>query len=195
MKTRKCYLYVFDGFADWEPAMATAALSRFTDFQVIPFSKDGGVVRSFGNLKVQPDTTLKDVNAIDMDLLILPGGETWDIGGNQEIKPLLDAVLNTDKTVAAICGATGFLARKGYLNNVKHTSNHLEYYLKQVAPEYKGEHNYIDRPCVKDGNLITASGTAPVEFAAEILGHFNLFSNNELKTWFGYFKKTESMLH
>jgi putative intracellular protease/amidase len=192
MKTRKCFLFVFDGFADWEPAMATAALSQFTDFDVIPFSKDGGSVRSFGNLKVQPDVSLKDVKSDEVDLLILPGGEMWDKGGNMEIRPLLNAVLKRDKIVAAICGATGFLARHGYLDSIRHTSNHLDYYLKQVAPDYKGEANYIDLPSVKDGNFITAGGTAPVEFAAEILQHFDLFNNKDLKTWFGYFRQTES---
>lgn len=195
MKKRKCFLFVFNGFADWEPAITTAALNRFTDFEVITFSTDGKTVQSFGNLTVQPQTALVKVDISQVDLLLLPGGEAWDEGRNQEITPILNAALDADKTVAAICGATGFLARHGYLDSVKHTSNHLDYYLKQVAPSYKGEQYYMNALAVTDGNLITASGAAPFEFAEEILTHFNLFENEELKNWFGYFKMSRELAH
>jgi putative intracellular protease/amidase len=189
MKTRKCFMFVFDGFADWEPALATSALNRFTSFEIIVFSADGKPVTSFGNLSVTPDTSMESINVSQLDLLLLPGGEAWDQNGNREIIPLLNKVLDAGKTVAAICGATGFMANHGYLDSVPHTSNHLTYYLKQIAPNYKGESHYVDQPAVSSGNLITASGAAPLEFASEILEHFDLFKNEELKTWFGYFKR------
>jgi putative intracellular protease/amidase len=195
MKKRKCFMFVFEGFADWEPAMATSALNRFTDFEVITFTTDGKPVRSFGNLLVTPDTSLDTVDVAQLDLLLLPGGEKWDENGNREIIPLLDKVLDSGKTVAAICGATGFLANHGYLDSRPHTSNHLTFYLKEIAPNYKGEKWYVDQPAVASGNLITASGAAPLEFAREILEHFDLFKIEELKTWFGYFRPQEVQSH
>jgi putative intracellular protease/amidase len=187
MKSRKCYLFVFDGFADWEPALATAALNQFTDFDVIPFSKDGKPVRSMGNLEVTATTSIDKVIVDDLSLLILPGGEAWEEGNNQEIMPLLKSCLSSGKMVAAICGATVFLANNGYLDNVKHTSNNLELYLKNVAPSYKGEKLYQEVGAFRDGNLITASGAKPLDFAREILEAFNLFENEDLKMWFSYF--------
>lgn len=194
MKTRKCFIYVFNGFADWEPALTSAALNKFTDFEVITFSKDGNPVRSLGNFNVQPDASLKQVSAEQVDLLLLPGGFGWTEGENLEIKPLLNAVLDSGKTVAAICGATAFLGEHGYLNEVKHTSNHPDYYLKAVAPSYKGRDNYVLKPSVTDGNLITAGGVSPVEFAEEIFNHFGLLENQELAEWFHYFKHPELAL-
>jgi putative intracellular protease/amidase len=193
MKKRKCYLFVFDGFADWEPALAIAALQRYTDFQVLTFSATGKPVRSMGNVHVLPDTSMDHVNVEDVNLLLLPGGEHWDEAGNLEIVPLLNSILDAGKAVAAICGATGFLAQHGYLDNVRHTSNDLEYYLKKVAPDYKGEKNYVHQPCVREGNLITATGTAPLAFAEEVLNHFGLFSVPDVKTWFGYFKGPQAI--
>ncbi len=70
--------------------------------------------------------------------------------------------------VAAICGATAGLANNGYLNSRKHTSNDLAY-MKMVCPHYKGEPFYEIEPAVSDENLVTASGTAPLEFAREVL--------------------------
>lgn len=194
MKTRKCYIYVFNGFADWEPALTSAALHKFTDFEVLTFSNDGRPVRSMGNLNVQPDASLEQINFNQVDLLLLPGGFGWTEGGNREIVPLLNAVLDSGKTVAAICGATAFLAERGYLDEVKHTSNHPDYYLKAVAPNYKGRDKYVLKPSVTDGNLITAGGVSPVEFAEEILNHFHLLDSKELEEWFHYFKHPELAL-
>ena len=64
--------------------------------------------------------------------------------------------------VAAICGATAGLANSGYLDSRKHTSNDLAY-MKMVCPHYKGEPFYEMGPAVSDGNLVTASGAAPLE--------------------------------
>lgn len=192
MKTRNCYLFVFDGFADWEPALATAALNQFTDFRVIPFSIDGKGVTSMGNLSVSAETSVEKVEAHDVSLLILPGGEAWEEGRNREIIPLLQVCLDKGIMVAAICGATAFLAENNYLDHVKHTSNNLEFYLKQVAPSYAGEKLYQNAPAVRDGNLITASGAKPLDFAREILSAFDLFKNEELKTWFSYFTWEEN---
>jgi putative intracellular protease/amidase len=191
MKKRNCYLFVFEGYSDWEPSLAIAGLQQFTDFAVKTFSIDGKAVRSMGNVNVQPDFSLQQIKAEAVDLLILPGGEVWDKGANLEIKPLLNAVLDQEKLVAAICGATGFLGEQGYLDNVKHTSNHLDYYLKKVAPHYKGEEGYIKEHAVKDGNLITANGTAIVPFAETIFNHFNFLSDEKMSFWFQFFQHPE----
>ncbi|MFZ6014396.1 MAG: type 1 glutamine amidotransferase family protein [Bacteroidota bacterium] len=194
MKKRNCFVYVFDGFSDWEPSLVMAALQKFTDFEVTTFSKDGKRIRSLGNVAVMPDRALNEVNVNEIDLLILPGGHSWEQGGNLEIKSLLNEVLDANKTVAAICGATAFLGEQGYLNSVKHTSNHLEYYLKQYAPSYRGEQNYVKQLAVADGNLITASGVAMVEFASEILNQFNLLEEEPVATFMSYFKHPEMAL-
>jgi putative intracellular protease/amidase len=180
MKKRVCYLFVFDGYSDWEPSLAIAGLHQFTDFSVKTFSVNGNSVRSMGNIQVIPDLSLEQILPSDVDLLLLPGGNGWEKGENLEIMPLLDAVLASNKAVAAICGATCFLGEQGYLNERKHTSNNLEQYLKTYAPHYEGEQHYVKQHCVRDGNLITANGTAMVEFAQEIFAHFDLFEFEEL---------------
>src|SRR5688500_8636548 len=100
MKKRMCYMFVFDGYADWEPSLAIVGLHKFTDFAVKTFSKDGKPVRSMGGLLVTPDASLEQVFPNDVDLLLLPGGDAWDEGGNQEITPLLNAVLDQNRMVA-----------------------------------------------------------------------------------------------
>jgi putative intracellular protease/amidase len=184
-------VFVFNGFADWEPALTVAALQRFTDFEVLTVSADGKPVKSMGHVTVLPDTSLDKISSNDVDLLILPGGFAWEQGSNLEILPLLNDTLDARKTVAAICGATAFLGQQGYLDEISHTSNHPDYYLKAVAPAYKGRAHYVMKHSVSDGDMITASGVAPVEFAEEILNHFNLMENKALADWFHYFKHPE----
>jgi putative intracellular protease/amidase len=167
MKKNVCYLFIFEGFTDWEPALAIANLRKHFKYTIRPFSLDGKAVRSMGNLQVQPDCSMKEVNVEDAGLLLLPGGDIWEQGGNQEIGPLVQQFAQAQQLIAAICGATVFMANNGYLDAIAHTSNGLPY-LKQLAPNYKGEKLYHQHPCITDGHIITANGAAMIEFAIAI---------------------------
>ena len=83
--------------------------------------------------------------------------------------------------MAAICGATGGLAAAGLLDDRKHTSNAPEFL---AATGYAGAGNYVDAPAVTDGNLITASGVTPVEFAREILAKLDLHAPEVIASWY-----------
>jgi len=90
-------------------------------------------------------------------------------------------------TIAAICAATTYLGKKGILDELKHTSNDPDY-LKAIAPEYKGEQNYVNSPAVIDQNIITANGTAPIEFSREVFKKLKLYSDDDIESWYQLFK-------
>lgn len=194
MKKRTCLLYVFNGFSDWEPALAIAGLQQFTDVEVKTFSINKSPVRSMGNVLVQPDLDLDEVRKMTCSILILPGGDPWDQGANREILPLVRELNDERIPLAAICGATSFLAQNQFLDERPHTSNHLEYYLEKEAPSYRGHKLYVKEACVTDGNLITANGTAIVPFAEAIFRKLNVLENEELASWFNFFQHPESIL-
>jgi putative intracellular protease/amidase len=185
MKT--CYLFLFDGFADWEPALVTSGLNSNTEFAVRTFSVDGKIVNSMGNLQVKPDLDLNEIRGASFDLLILPGGKEWEKGGNSGILEFTKETFEKGITIAAICAATTFLAKIGILNSVRHTSNGLEY-LKGQVPNYTAEANYVIQPCVKDKNIITANGAAMIEFAYMIFQKFEIYKNEELDFWLRLYK-------
>jgi putative intracellular protease/amidase len=187
MKNRSCYLFLFEGFADWEPAIVTAGLNTYSDFEIRTFSIDGKSVKSMGNLTINPDLRLEDVNISDFDLIILPGGNKWEEGGNTEISQLIKNTFNNGKTIAAICAATTFLAKLGIYSHINHTSNGLDYLKKQV-PGYAGDSRYINEPCVMDKNVITANGAAMIEFAYNIFERFGIMKNEELVWWLNLYK-------
>jgi putative intracellular protease/amidase len=90
-----------------------AGLRQFSNIKVVTFALDNGPVRSMGNLSVQPDLPLAQVDPADIGLLILTGGLQWEKGGTApELSNLVRQILQQDKGLAAICGATLFLARE-----------------------------------------------------------------------------------
>ena len=108
-------------------------------------------------------------------------------GKNNDIKIVVDYAVNNHIPVGAICGATLFMGENGYLDNRKHSSNTLEL-LKVQAPHYKGENNYVERQVVSDDNIITANGTATLEFAKEIMLNLNTDSVDKIEEWYKFNK-------
>jgi hypothetical protein len=56
--------------------------------------------------------------------------------------------------------------------------------MKMVCPHYKGEPFYEMGPAVSNGNLVTASGAAPLEFAREVLKKLDVFAPDTLDSWY-----------
>lgn len=182
MKTRKCAFFIFNGFADWEPALVTAGLNKYSDFSVETFSITGRSVISMGGMVVHPQSALENMKPSGFDLLLLPGGEAWERGENQEIIPLIKDTIKHQKVIAAICAATTILGKMRLLDQIAHTSNALEY-LQQIVPSYKGSAFYEMKPCVSSNNIITANGAGMIEFAYEIFRTFQIYDEPTLLAW------------
>jgi putative intracellular protease/amidase len=180
MKKRKCFLFVFNGYADWEPALVVASLNTYSDFSIHTFSVDGLPIRSMAGITIQPDTSADSVDPDSVDLLLLPGGDAWKKGENREITRLVKSVAKRKGNIAAICDGTLFLASLGYLDRVWHTSNGPGYLSEHVA-SYKGRHYYENLPAVVDDNIITANGAGMIEFTVEILRQQKVFDQATLE--------------
>lgn len=191
MTTRQVVLFVFDGFSDWEAAYALAGINHPQlqrqpgRFQVRTAARTTDPVTTMGGLRVQPDLPLEAVTADSCALFILPGGEAWDHGGNTTAVDCAARLLAGGVPVAAICGATAGLARAGLLDGRRHTSNLPEYL---AATGYRGGPLYQADGAVTDGDLITASGIAPVDFAREIFRRLDLYPPAVLAAWHRLFK-------
>ena len=140
-----------------------------------------------GGLQISPMVSLEQLNAKDIEMLILPGGTAWEKSENNEIIQLTEELFKKGKSIAAICAATTFLANLGILNEIKHTSNDLNY-LKAVAPDYKGESRYQNVWAFTDKNIITANGIASIEFAREVFKAIALYDEESLEKWYQLFK-------
>jgi putative intracellular protease/amidase len=192
------YLYVFDTMADWEPGYVIAELHSgryFKDKTVKYDVKTVGLTResitTMGGMTILPDLTINQLTAHEAGVLILPGGNTWLEPLHAPIFNCVSEFLQTHIPVAAICGATFGLAVHGFLNNRHHTSNDRDY-LKAICPTYEGESLYLHEPAVIDGDLITASGVAPLDFAYKILDKLEVFSPATLEAWYKLYQTKEA---
>ena len=185
--TETVHVAVYDTFVDWEIGFATAHLNRPLwhrqpgRFAVQTVGVTREPITTTGGMTVVPDVTLAELEPADSAMLILAGNDIWNTDRFTPYADLARQFLASGVPVAAICGATGGLALAGLLDDRGHTSNAAEF-LESVS--YAGAHLYRDEPAVTDGDLITASGTAPVEFAREILQRLEVFEPEVLASWF-----------
>ncbi|MFA6448554.1 MAG: type 1 glutamine amidotransferase family protein [bacterium] len=198
MDKKIIYIYVLDTLADWEPGFALAELrtGRFFkkdastfDVKTVALSKDP--ITTMGGLRVLPDITVGDVALENAGLLLLPGGEVWMDASHAPILQIANQFLGACVPVAAICGATVALAGTGALDNRDHTSNDLGF-LKSVCPSYLGEKRYKNEPAVIGGDLITAGGAAPIEFAYCIMKKLDVLAPEALEAWLNLYKTHEA---
>ena len=183
MPTKAVYLLAIPGFADWEPAHALAELRRHGQYRVetVGFTRDS--VQSMGGLTVLPSRALAGLDLGDIAVFILPGGDCWERQQTDlELGQTLAALDAAGVPIAAICAATTAIARAGLLHGRRHTSNGLAYLQAQV-PAYTEAAAYVDAPAVRDRGLITASGLANVEFAAEIMAELGVLSEADRQLW------------
>ena len=183
------YLYVFDTMADWEASYVIAELhsGRYFRKDAIKYAVKtvgltNGPVLTMGGVRIMPDFPLEALTADGAGALLLPGGDTWLEPVHAQLLEKVKEFLGSGVCVAAICGATFGLAQAGFLSERHHTSNDLDY-LKAVCPAYTGEAFYRQEPAVTDGDLITASGVAPLEFAYQILKKLDTFLPQTLEAW------------
>lgn len=198
MNQKVVYLYVFDTMADWEIGYLTAELNSGRYYKkgldatrIVTVAVQKAPIITMGGLKILPDAELDECSFENAAALILPGGDTWTEAVHDPILSKAEQCLKDEIIVAAICGATFGLARKGLLDARLHTSNDLEY-LKMICPNYGGEQHYEQAPAVTDGKLITASVTAPLEFSAQVLKALDVFSAETLAAWYNLYHTQQS---
>jgi len=174
MDKREVVFILLNEFADWEGAYISTCLNIGVkpgspiNYKVKTLSISKEPIVSIGGFRVLPDYDISDLPN-DYAGLILIGGMHWFSPEARQIVPLVEKAITENKMVAGICNASVFLGMYGFLNNVKHTSNSLDYLKQYAGDQYTGEASYINDEAVRDNNIVTANGNAPLEFCREIL--------------------------
>lgn len=99
------YFFVFDGYADWEAALALCEIRRPGDYRVRTVGVDRKPVQSMGGLTILPDLALDEVDTDRAVMLILPGGTAWERGENATGRPPVAYGMQDHRTVCvrALC--------------------------------------------------------------------------------------------
>lgn len=187
---KKTVLFVIlDQYADWEAAYLSSALAPLGkgEYEVKTVSLTKDPVQSIGEFRIIPDYDLSSVPE-EYEAVILIGGMTWRRDETRQIKVLVDDCIKKGKVLGGICDASAFLGTIGVLNNVYHTSNNLNNMKQWAGDAYTGDSKYIARQAVSDQNIVTANGSAPMEFAKEVLLAMQVASKEKIAEWY-YFHK------
>ena len=156
------------GWADWEAGSVLALLRRELKAQIEIATPGGEPETSIGGVLAAADYRFDDPVLSDADVFILIGSDAWAEGENKAVSGLLRQAFADGKVVAGICAGTTALAHAGLFEGRKHTSNGAEWLTKTVGA-YPGAEHYVDTPkAVSDGKVVSASGLAPVTFAAAV---------------------------
>jgi putative intracellular protease/amidase len=187
---KKTVLFVvLEQYADWEiPYVSTWLLALGQgkyDIKTVSLTKEP--VKSLGGLTVLPDYDIQTAPT-DYEGLILIGGMSWRKEEAKQVKSLALSARDNKKLLAGICDASAFLGTIGVLNDVDHTSNNLDDLKKWAGNAYTGESKYKMQPAVSDNRIITANGTAPLEFAKEVLLALEVATENKIMEWYNFYK-------
>lgn len=156
------------GWADWEAGAVLALLREYVKVQIEVATPTGDPETSIGGVLAAADYRFDDPVLSDADVYILIGSDEWSKGETPAVTALIRQAFADGKVVAGICAGTTALARAGLFEGRKHTSNGKDW-LEGVTPGYAGTEHYVDSAkAVTDGKLVSASGLAPVTFAAAV---------------------------
>jgi putative intracellular protease/amidase len=180
---------ILDQYADWEAAYLSTCILALgkDDYAVKTVSLGKDPISSAGGFTVLPDYALQSVPA-EYEALILIGGMKWLEPSALAVKNLVQEAVLKHRIVGAICLASAFLGVCGVLNEVRHTSNDLAYMQQWAGTNYTGAGNYIKEQAVRDDNIITANGTATLEFTREVLLALNIAPESNIKEWYNFHK-------
>jgi len=125
-------------------------------------------VRSCGGFRTLPDYSFETMPD-DYAALILIGGFGWATPEADKVVPIVAKAVAGGKIVGAICNAASFMAKHGFLNNVAHTGNGIDQLRLWGGGNYTNAGMYRQEQAVSDKNIVTANGSATLEFARELL--------------------------
>lgn len=125
-------------------------------------------VASIGGFRTVPDYSF-DTMPDDYAALVLVGGYGWATSVADKVVPIVRQAVEQGKIVGAICNAASFMAKHGFLNDIRHTGNGLQQLKAWGGEAYTNEAGYVHEQAVADRNVVTANGSATLEFARELL--------------------------
>ncbi|MFC3750106.1 DJ-1/PfpI family protein [Paenibacillus sp. GCM10012306] len=176
------YILIYNSFVQFEVVLAAYFMK--TQGEVYTLGLGSSPVNSSESFSVNPAKTLSEVNVQEIDLLIIPGGETEEIIKDESLLKLLRELDTAGKVIGGICGGVSVLKAAGILNNRK--------FVEVAAAEEGVSAATSGVNVMVDGNIVTALPNGYVDFALELGTLMNIYKDKadyqETIDFFKYFK-------
>lgn len=178
----KTLLFIYESMAEFEIAQTAVLLNTKSD--LITFGMRSTPVKGAGGLFIIPELSIEEVNPLDYDALIIPGGNPSEYLQEKALFKLINEMNEAGKTLAAICAGPVALARAGVLSGRSYTMSDdpADY---SFFPETGFYNDYI----IVDKKIITAKAEGYAEFAIAIGDTLEIFNDNkDRKAWEDLFR-------
>ena len=162
---KRTVMFFAEGFETVEALMVVDILRRGGVEVVMTAIGEEEMVYSAQGIGVKMDATMDEIDVLDFDAVILPGGMpgTLHLGESEAVKKALMLMNEAGKIVAAICAAPGVLGKHGLLEG-KNACSYPEHEVNLRGA------NVSRAPVVVDGNIVTSRGLGTaMEFAFQLL--------------------------
>jgi len=154
-----------NGFEEIEAVTIIDVLRR-AEVEVLVASLDENkLVKGANGITIQADLEVKDTNADELEMVVLPGGwdGTYALADDANVQALLKDMDAKGKNIGAICAAPFALNKAGVLKQ-----NYTCY--PSVEEQIREDGYTSDKKVIEDRNIITSRGPATaICFALEIV--------------------------
>lgn len=169
---RKFAVMLYPDFSLQEITCLTSALTVWFGETIDFIASENKEYRSEEGLRVFPTKTTADAAITDYDCVILPGTiNPMPALFDETLIDFLKGGVNTSVVFAAISSSPALLSKAGILDDKEFTAG----YFMQFADTFSfiQKENFVHKPIVEDGNVITGIGMFFREFAEAVLKRFD----------------------
>lgn len=145
-------------------------------------------VKSIGGFRTIPDYSF-DTMPEDYAALVLIGGFGWTTSIADKIVPIVKRAIMNGNVVGAICNAASFMAKHGFLNDVKHTGNGIDQLKQWGGENYTNAVEYVHVQAISDKSIVTANGSGSLEFACELLLLLENDTPEQINMYYQFYKQ------
>jgi 4-methyl-5(b-hydroxyethyl)-thiazole monophosphate biosynthesis len=159
------YVFLANGFEEIE-AMSVIDILRRADLEVTTVGVGGSEIAGAHGVKVVADLPADEADFIDVDLMVLPGGQPGadNLTESADVQRCIDLCLEYNVPMAAICAAPMVFGRKGLLDGKKATCY-------PGCEGGMGKAQVTGKEVEIDGLFITSKGPATAQmFAFTLVG-------------------------
>jgi protein deglycase len=154
---------LYPRFSEYELSAIISVLTQANHPRIF-IGLDHEPVKGEAGLSCLPDISLNEAEISQYQSLILPGADDFQhLPEESALFSFIRSGYEQDAVIAAISSAPYFLAKSGILDDRYYTTG-----ISRQAREFLGvfnEERFVDAPYVFDRGILTAKGSAFVDFA------------------------------
>jgi len=181
----KALVLSYPGCIMFEVMLASELISKAHLIELATI--DGQAFVGSTGLAFQAHKSYADVDVLDYECLIVPGGDTFEVIENVVLERILQRANAQNILIGAICAGPLLLAKAGILEGRKFTHGFGDHHGEFLAPFWDGA-DFVDESVVVDGNVVTAKPEAHIDFGVMLARLTNAITDAKADYFRNFYK-------